>query len=125
MNGAAVQSDTHMPTEIFQTSSAYRQPLHNCKLPTANSKNLLASSSANTKQPVKATWQHDPHAPGAIILNQQQWSNAEAKGSSQVLPVVIDPFIAKKLRPHQHQGVQFLYECIMGLREANRCVACF
>lgn len=30
--------------------------------------------------------------------------------------VVIDPFLAKSLRPHQVKGVKFLYECVMGLR---------
>ena len=27
------------------------------------------------------------------------------------------PIIAKKLRPHQRDGVQFMYECVMGLKE--------
>jgi len=26
----------------------------------------------------------------------------------------------RHLRPHQRQGVKFLYECTMGLRDANR-----
>lgn len=33
------------------------------------------------------------------------------------MPVVIDPILARRLRPHQIEGVQFLYECVMGLRK--------
>ncbi len=32
------------------------------------------------------------------------------------IPIVIDPFISSKLRPHQREGVSFLYECVMGIR---------
>jgi DNA repair and recombination protein RAD54B len=33
-----------------------------------------------------------------------------------VVDVVVDPYVAKVLRPHQREGVTFLYECVMGLR---------
>jgi SNF2 family DNA or RNA helicase len=33
-----------------------------------------------------------------------------------IVPVVIDPILSRKLRPHQIQGVKFLYECVMGYR---------
>jgi SNF2 family DNA or RNA helicase len=28
--------------------------------------------------------------------------------------VVLDPYLAKKLRPHQREGVKFMYDCVMG-----------
>ena len=121
MKSAAVQSGASTPAQVLQPSNiAFKQPLH--KLSAVSGKSLLLGRSAAVKQPAStaANWQHDPHAPGAIVLNEQQWSAAAAKGATQVTPVVIDPYIAKKLRPHQSQGVQFLYECVMGLREANR-----
>lgn len=37
-----------------------------------------------------------------------------------VLPVVVDPYLARHLRPHQREGVAFLYECVMGAREPTR-----
>lgn len=37
-----------------------------------------------------------------------------------VTPVVVDPFLGRHLRPHQREGLQFLFECVMGLREAGR-----
>ncbi|KAG0589830.1 hypothetical protein KC19_1G051700 [Ceratodon purpureus] len=37
------------------------------------------------------------------------------------VPVVVDPYIASKLRPHQKDGVKFMYECIMGLKSKSYC----
>jgi SNF2 family DNA or RNA helicase len=31
-------------------------------------------------------------------------------------PQVVDPYVGRHLRPHQREGVAFLYECLMGLR---------
>ena len=33
-----------------------------------------------------------------------------------LVDVVVDPYIANRLRPHQKDGVVFLYECVMGFR---------
>ena len=34
-----------------------------------------------------------------------------------VVDVVVDPHLVSKLRPHQKEGVTFLYECVMGFRD--------
>jgi hypothetical protein len=31
----------------------------------------------------------------------------------------VPPVLAKWLRPHQREGVQFMYECVMGLKDFN------
>ena len=36
-----------------------------------------------------------------------------------VVDVVVDPHLSLKLRPHQRDGVIFLYECMMNMREYN------
>ena len=40
------------------------------------------------------------------------------------VPIVIDPRLAKVLRPHQIEGVKFLYRCVTGLidEKANGCI---
>ncbi|PMD67238.1 uncharacterized protein K444DRAFT_606158 [Hyaloscypha bicolor E] len=40
------------------------------------------------------------------------------------VPVVIDPKLAKVLRPHQIEGVKFMYKCVTGMIEpkANGCI---
>ena len=35
-------------------------------------------------------------------------------------PVVVDPYLCRHLRPHQREGVAFLYACVMGLREPSQ-----
>ncbi|PRW57845.1 DNA repair and recombination RAD54B [Chlorella sorokiniana] len=61
---------------------------------------------------------HDPHAEGAIILNEQQWAGGAGRlaNGRPCCPVVVDPYIGRNLRPHQVEGVRFLYEATMGLR---------
>ncbi|KFX89737.1 hypothetical protein V490_06829, partial [Pseudogymnoascus sp. VKM F-3557] len=59
------------------------------------------------------TPRHDPRAPGALVMKRPKDC---AKGK-QIVDVVVDPLLSKKLRPHQREGVKFLYECVMGLRD--------
>ncbi|KAH9830730.1 SNF2 family N-terminal domain-containing protein [Rhodofomes roseus] len=62
---------------------------------------------------------HDPNAEGAIVMKAPTKEHA-AKHNKKNLPtveVVIDPILARRLRPHQVEGVKFLYECVMGLRK--------
>ncbi|XP_023776533.1 DNA repair and recombination protein RAD54B isoform X3 [Cyanistes caeruleus] len=42
------------------------------------------------------------------------------KAGLPVVDVVVDPYIASNLRPHQKEGIIFLYECVMGMRVSGR-----
>ncbi|XP_065101608.2 DNA repair and recombination protein RAD54B [Paramisgurnus dabryanus] len=68
---------------------------------------------------------HDPNAPGALVMprptTDHQWLNN--KSGSPLVDVVVDPHLTNHLRPHQKEGVVFLYECLMGMRLAGRCGA--
>lgn len=46
------------------------------------------------------------------------------QGEQPKVPVVIDPKLAKVLRPHQIEGVKFMYKCVTGMIEekANGCI---
>ncbi|RKF56840.1 DNA repair protein rhp54 [Erysiphe neolycopersici] len=48
----------------------------------------------------------------------------EIEGTRPKVPVVIDPKLAKVLRPHQIEGVKFMYRCVTGMieKEANGCI---
>ncbi|KNC97493.1 uncharacterized protein SPPG_07408 [Spizellomyces punctatus DAOM BR117] len=39
--------------------------------------------------------------------------------TAQIIDVVVDPVISSHLRPHQREGVVFLYECVMQMRDFN------
>lgn len=38
--------------------------------------------------------------------------------------VLVPPVLAKWLRPHQREGVAFMYQCVMGLKDyqGNGCI---
>ena len=58
---------------------------------------------------------HSPDTPGAFVLyspNEPQ----DAKGKP-LTPIVVDPFLSSALRPHQKEGVKFMFDCVMGLKK--------
>ncbi|XP_077577134.1 DNA repair and recombination protein RAD54B isoform X1 [Stigmatopora nigra] len=65
---------------------------------------------------------HDPQASGALVMprpsSNHQWSYN--KSGLPVVDVVVDPHLTSHLRPHQRDGLLFLYECVMGMRAAGR-----
>ncbi|KAL0581838.1 helicase [Marasmius crinis-equi] len=69
---------------------------------------------------------HDPKAEGAIVMKYPTKEHQERhnKKDRPVVDVVLDPILSRKMRPHQHEGVKFLYECVMGLRkhEGQGCI---
>lgn len=48
----------------------------------------------------------------------------KVEGERPRVPVVIDPKLAKVLRPHQVEGVKFMYRCVTGMidEKANGCI---
>ncbi|XP_060591362.1 DNA repair and recombination protein RAD54B-like [Ruditapes philippinarum] len=75
-------------------------------------------STVSKPEPVVVKPRYDPTIPGALVMpapsdsHQWQWN----KRSLPVVDVVIDPYLSSNLRPHQREGVTFLYECVMGYR---------
>ncbi|KAJ0000387.1 hypothetical protein NQD34_012229 [Periophthalmus magnuspinnatus] len=65
---------------------------------------------------------HDPLATGALVMPRpspsHQWSNN--KSGLPLVDVVVDPHLTTHLRPHQRDGILFLYECVMGMRAVGR-----
>lgn len=62
---------------------------------------------------------HDPKAPNAIVLFTPPEYTEEFKKTNKddiLVHVVIDPVLARVLRPHQREGVQFMYDCVTGLK---------
>ncbi|CAH0762992.1 unnamed protein product [Bemisia tabaci] len=66
---------------------------------------------------------HDPMAPNALVLYTPPQLSAHDllkvdKDKVQV-HVVVDPVLSNILRPHQREGVKFMYECVTGVRIEN------
>ncbi|XP_074640679.1 DNA repair and recombination protein RAD54B-like [Tubulanus polymorphus] len=62
---------------------------------------------------------HDPTAPGALVMPRPNKTHQREndKLNQSIIDVVVDPYLCAHLRPHQREGVMFLYECMMGMRD--------
>ena len=58
---------------------------------------------------------HDPDDPGALVLCTAAEAEALSGDGSPGVAVVVDPYIAGKLRPHQREGVRWMYRVLHGL----------
>lgn len=79
------------------------------------------SQSADAEEVVVPSWKHPKFMSNGLrnkslkeLLGEDEDSGAKAKKYPNI-PVVIDPRLAKILRPHQVEGVRFLYRCVTGL----------
>lgn len=62
---------------------------------------------------------HDPNAEGAMILYSPPEMTADERlhcdKTKIKVHVVVDPVLSDKLRPHQREGVKFMYDCVTGV----------
>lgn len=70
---------------------------------------------------------HDPFACNALVLYtppEIPVANQLKVDKSKILVhVVVDPVVGNILRPHQREGVLFMYECVTGARgDFNGCI---
>ncbi|XP_065905304.1 DNA repair and recombination protein RAD54-like isoform X1 [Dysidea avara] len=61
---------------------------------------------------------HDPNTEGALVLYTPSELTAHEKlsidKSKLEVHVVVDTLLSKVLRPHQREGVKFLWDCVTG-----------
>ncbi|KAF9198729.1 DNA repair and recombination protein rad54b [Haplosporangium sp. Z 27] len=58
-----------------------------------------------------------PSATHSRVLNG--FGSKRKPGDEGLVDVVVDPLLGQHLRPHQKEGVRFLYECVMQMRDIN------
>lgn len=83
---------------------------------------LVAAEAAGATAAKKAADTPLVHRSLAEILGIQK--KVDGEGRRPRVPVVIDPRLAKVLRPHQIEGVKFMYRCVTGMidAKANGCI---
>lgn len=66
---------------------------------------------------------HDPNIENALVLftpaEVSEHQKLSIDANSQEVPVVVDPILTNVLRPHQREGVKFMYDCVTGVRIQN------
>lgn len=60
------------------------------------------------------TPRYDPEAPNALVMPRPPVNSVPS--SKYIVEVVVDPYISQHLRPHQREGVKFVYETVMGFK---------
>lgn len=71
---------------------------------------------------------HDPYEEGALVLFEPPSLSAhdQLKADKDKLPVhvVVDPILTSVLRPHQREGVKFMWDCVTGrcITEGYGCI---
>lgn len=74
---------------------------------------------------------HDPNACNALILYIPPQEQAKVSEHDRLLQdkskilvhVVVDPVVGNILRPHQREGVKFMYDCVTGAKgDFNGCI---
>uniref|UniRef100_A0AC35U0B7 DNA repair and recombination protein RAD54 n=1 Tax=Rhabditophanes sp. KR3021 TaxID=114890 RepID=A0AC35U0B7_9BILA len=72
------------------------------------------------RKPGKKRSLWDPYGENALVLfNPPEMSEEEAgriEEADKQVHVVVDPLLGAVLRPHQREGVKFMYECVTGLK---------
>ncbi|KAK7866450.1 hypothetical protein R5R35_008972 [Gryllus longicercus] len=71
---------------------------------------------------------HDPNEPGALVLYSppelSEHDKLKVDVDKQLVHVVVDPILSNILRPHQREGVKFMYDCVTGvcIENAYGCI---
>ncbi|XP_032428421.1 DNA repair and recombination protein RAD54-like isoform X1 [Xiphophorus hellerii] len=90
------------------------------KIPIPNYTGSLGSKALGLKHAGVRKSLHDPFAEDALVLYEPPTLSAHdlIKADKEKLPVhvVVDPVLGKVLRPHQREGVKFLWDCVTGRR---------
>ncbi|OWK05472.1 hypothetical protein Celaphus_00002590, partial [Cervus elaphus hippelaphus] len=90
------------------------------KIPIPNYQGPLGSRALGLKRAGVRRALHDPLEEGALVLYEPPPLSAhdQLKFDKEKLPVhvVVDPILSKVLRPHQREGVKFLWECVTSRR---------
>lgn len=76
---------------------------------------MLSTTIMPQKKDGGPTPRHDPKAPGALVMKRPK----HCPKGKELVDVVLDPFLGQHLREHQREGIKFMYECVMGMRDFN------
>ncbi|XP_063247250.1 DNA repair and recombination protein RAD54B isoform X2 [Prinia subflava] len=112
---AGIGSHDTDATALSQTNTKlFCKPFKNVCQPSTKDNMLKGSQSCKPR--------HDPNASNSLVMPRPNASHQWMfnKAGLPVVDVVVDPYIASNLRPHQKEGIIFLYECVMGMRVSGR-----
>ncbi|KAJ3227576.1 helicase [Clydaea vesicula] len=111
ISGKEIEVTGKIERNSFESGSCFINVSNDLK-PINSTKNFEKFKSLVQNEEIKlknSEPRHNPHSEGAIIMRRPVVHEA-------VVDVVIDPILSTKLREHQIEGVKFLYECVMNMK---------
>ncbi|XP_061175065.1 DNA repair and recombination protein RAD54B-like [Saccostrea echinata] len=132
IGGKEIQVMSIMTEEQFKSGKCFSSLTEASQVPTMPERPVVSAVEKTFVNPLKGgkpattvsfstTPRHDPTTPNALVLPRptasHQWQYN--KKNFPVVDVVVDPYLSVHLRPHQREGVTFLYECVMGFRNIS------
>ncbi|XP_038600612.1 DNA repair and recombination protein RAD54B isoform X2 [Tachyglossus aculeatus] len=117
-SGKCFQSALAGPSVVTASSQCVLKPF--CSPARGTSETNTKPNTPKDSQIVKP--RHDPAAPNAFVMprpaKNHQWMFN--RSGLPLVDVVVDPYLVNHLRPHQKEGILFLFECVMGMRVNGR-----
>lgn len=98
------------------------------KVPILNYVSSYCSKSLGLKRTQVRRALHDPDEPNALVLYRPPYIPEHQKmkmNANEIkVAVVVDPVLGNVLRPHQREGVKFMYDCVTGhqIENAYGCI---
>ncbi|KOB73773.1 Steroid receptor-interacting snf2 domain protein [Operophtera brumata] len=93
------------------------------KVPIPNYVSSYCSKSLGLKRSLVRRALHDPDEPNALVLYRPpdipEHDKMKMKPEEIRVAVVVDPVLGNVLRPHQREGVKFMYDCVNGTQIEN------
>lgn len=132
IGGKEIQVMSLMTEDHFKSGKCFSSLAESTKILTVPERTLMPVADKTFVNPLKGeracaapsyctTPRHDSSSPNALVMPQpsaaHQWQYN--KKNLPVVDVVVDPYLSVHLRPHQREGVTFLYECVMGFRNLS------
>ena len=115
IGGKEVLVDEEISSETFNAGTCFSTltPVPPAKVQASSSKGFVCPKKPGTKVESckqKPPPRHDFNCPNAVVL---------LKETESTVAIVLDPYLADKMRVHQVEGVKFLFQCVMGQNTAG------
>ncbi|KAG0018103.1 helicase [Podila clonocystis] len=131
--GKDIEISSVMDQELFRNGRCFLSdvavtPVSEHKMPVATKFKAHAGLIDPEAISYRPQPRHSPDAPYAILLPRPPATHPRVvrgggskrpPGDAGLVDVVIDPILGQHLRPHQRAGVQFLYECVMQMKDIS------
>ncbi|KAF9407778.1 helicase, partial [Podila epigama] len=133
--GKDIEISSVLDSELYRSGRCFLSGIAAVSSPLTIANNVplatkfkMHASLADTVAPPSGPPQprHRPVAPHAMLLPRPSAThprvvrgggNKRPPGVDNLVDVVVDPVLGQHLRPHQKAGVQFLYECVMQMKD--------